>query len=210
MTATVAEVALVLFVGMGPIKVLVYYLTAIHDASPAVGRRVAFRAVATATITALGLLVAGSLLMQLLHFSGPALVVAGGIVLLAYGIQMVLRPEPTRLPEPPPSEAALMRAAIYPMGVPLVLNPAGIAATTIFSAETASLGYLGIIALIVVAIAVLDLVVLVVARPIGPRLPREATLVLEQLLGVLLAAVAVELIVIGLAAFGILDLPPRP
>ena len=61
-----------LFVGMGPIKVLVYYLTAIHDATPSVGRRVAFRAVATATITALGLLVVGATLMQLLHFSGEA------------------------------------------------------------------------------------------------------------------------------------------
>ena len=56
---------------------------------------------------------------------------------------------------------------------------------------------------------VLDLVVLLVAHPLGPRLPREATLVLEQLLGVLLAAVAVELIVVGLVGFGILDLPPR-
>ena len=64
MTPTVAEAALVLFVGMGPIKVLVFYLAAIHDASPAIGRRVAFRAVVTATLTALGLLVVGATLMQ--------------------------------------------------------------------------------------------------------------------------------------------------
>jgi len=209
MTPTVAEVALVMFVGMGPIKVLVYYLTAIHDATPSVGRRVALRAVGTATITALGLLVVGAVIMALLHFSGPALIVSGGIVLLGYGVQMVLRPEQHGPAEPPPSEAALMRAAIYPMGVPLVLNPAGIAAATILSAEAAGLGYLGLIAVIVVGIGVLDLVVLFIARPLGPRLPREATLVLEQLLGVLLSAVAVELIVLGLAGFGIVDLPAR-
>jgi multiple antibiotic resistance protein len=208
-TPTIAEVALVMFVGMGPVKVLVYYLTAIHDATPALARRVALRAVATATLTALSLLVAGALIMQLLHFSGPALIVSGGIVLLAYGIQMVLRPERYRPTDPPPSEAALLRAAIYPMGVPLILNPAGIAATTIFSAEAAGLGYLGLISMIVVLIGVLDLVVLFVTRPLGPRLSREATLVLEQLLGVLLAAVAVELIVVGLVQFGILDLPAR-
>lgn len=209
MTPTVAEVALVIFVGMGPIKVLVYYLTSIHDATPSVGRRVALRAVGTATITALGLLVAGALIMRLLHFSGPALIVAGGIVLLAYGIQMVIRPEPHGPVQPPPSEAALMRRAIYPMGVPLVLNPAGIAAATIFSAEAASFGYLGMIAAIVVGIAVLDVFVLFLARPLGPRLAPEATLVLEQLFGVLLSAVAVELIVVGLVGFGILDLGPR-
>lgn len=209
MTPTQAEVALVMFVGMGPVKVLVYYLNSIHDATPAVARRVAVRAVGTATITALGLLVTGALIMELLHFSGPALIVSGGIVLLAYGIQMVLRPDPHGAADAPPSEAALMRAAIYPMGVPLVLNPAGIAAATIFSAEAASVGSLGIIAAIVVGIAILDVVVLFIAVPLGPRLPPEATLVLEQLLGVLLSAVAVELIVVGLVGFGILDLPPR-
>ena len=209
MTATIAEVALVMFIGMGPVKVLVFYLAAIHDATPAVARGVAFRAVATATLTALGLLLAGALLMRLLHFSGPALVVAGGIVLLAYGIQMVLRSTPEDGVEAPPTEARLMRMAIYPMGVPLVLNPAGIAAAIIFSAEAAAFDNLGVIAAIIIAIGVLDLVVLFVARPLGPRLPPEATLVLTQVLGVLLAAVAIELIVIGLVGFGILDVPPR-
>ena len=209
MTVTAAEVALVMFVGMGPLKVLVYYLVAIHDAEPAVARRVAFRAVATATITALGLVVAGALLARLLHFSDPALVVAGGIVLLAYGLQLVLRAGHSALDGPPPTEGTLMSLAIYPMGVPLILNPAGIAAATIFSAEAAGYGDVAIIAGIIVGMAILDLVVLYLARPIGPRLPREATLVLEQLLGVLLSAVAVELILLGLAAYGILDLPSR-
>jgi multiple antibiotic resistance protein len=207
-TPTVAEVALVMFVGMGPVKVLVYYLASIHDATPAIARRVAARAVATATLTALGLLVVGALLMRLLHFSGPALIVAGGVVLLGYGLQMVLHP--SRGPSgPPPSEATLMRRAIYPMGVPLILNPAGIAAATIFSAEAVDIGYLGVIAAIVLAMGVLDLVVLVLVRPFGPRLPAEATFVLEALLGVLLVAVAVELMVLGLIGFGILDLPGR-
>ena len=209
MTPTGLEVALVMFVGMGPVKVLVYYLAAIHDATPAVGRRVALRAVATAVITALGLLLVGALLMRLLHFSGPALVVAGGIVLLAYGLQMILKVVPRDLPHSAPSESDLMRLAVYPMGVPLVLNPAGIAAATIFSAEAVDIGYLGLIAAIVVLMGALDVAVLFVARPIGSRLPREATLVLEQLLGVLLAAVAVELIVIGLGQFGIVDVPGR-
>ena len=210
MTATVAEVALVMFVGMGPFKVLVYYLVAIHDAEAAVARRVAVLAVTTATVTALGLVLAGALLARLLHFSNPALVMAGGIVLLAYGLQLVLRAGHSELDGPPPTEESLMSLAVHPMGVPLILNPAGIAAATIFSAEVAGdFGYLAILAGIIVAMAVLDLVVLVVARPIGPRLPRQATLVLEQLLGVLLSAVAIELIMLGLGGFGIVDIPPR-
>ena len=69
MTPSFQEIVLILFVGMGPVKVIVYYLASIHDATPAVGRRVAIRAVGTATLTALGLLVIGALLFRLLHFS---------------------------------------------------------------------------------------------------------------------------------------------
>jgi small neutral amino acid transporter SnatA (MarC family) len=208
-TPSLYQIALILFIGMGPVKVFVYYLDAIHAASPALARRVAIRAVATATITALGLLVAGALLFRLLHFSGPALVVASGIVLLAFGLEVALRLHPTSERFLPPSEHELMRKAVFPMGVPLILNPAGIAAATIFSAEADSVGELGVLTAIVLGIALLDLVVLLLARPIGPRLPTEATLVLEQLLGVLLVAVAVELIVIGLGAFGIVDVTPH-
>jgi multiple antibiotic resistance protein len=206
---TLDQVALILFIGMGPVKVIVYYLDAIHDATPAVGRRVAVRAVGTAMLTAIGLLAAGALLFRLLHFTGPALVVASGIVLLAYGIVLILRTEPASGRFPAPDEAELMRKAVFPMGVPLILNPAGIAATTIFSAEAASLGELGVLTAIVLGIGLLDLVVLVLARPLGPRLPTEATLVLEQLLGVLLVAVAVELVVIGLDGFGIIEVAGR-
>ena len=204
MSATIAEVALVIFIGMGPVKVLVFYLDVTRDAAPSIGRRVAIRAVATATIVALGLGLAGALVMRLLHFSTASLIIAGGIVLLAYGIQIVLDTAPDDHADAPPTEAALMRMAVHPMGVPLILNPAGIAGVTILSAEAATLGDLGLLAIVVLLVAVLDVVVLFIARPIGAWLPPEATLVLEKLLGVLLAAVAIELIVLGLVQLGVL------
>ena len=200
-----------MFVGMGPVKVLVYYLGATRHASPALGRRIALRAVAAATIVTLGLLVVGWLLMRLLHFSTGALIVAGGIVLLAYGIQTVLDTAPLSEGDVPPTEDALMRAAIYPMGVPLILNPAGIAAAIIFSAEASTVGArllghprrrrprhrrpgrAGPVA----------------RSTDGARISPEGIIVLEQVLGVLLAAVAVELIVIGLGQLGIIDLVTR-
>ena len=209
MPGTWAEIALVMFVGMGPIKVLVYYLAATRHVTPALGRRVALRAVATATIVTLGLLLVGSILMRLLHFSPTALIIAGGIVLLAYGIQTVLGTARLTQGETPPTESALLRSATYPMGIPLILNPAGIAAAMIFSAEAATFADLGVLVGVVLAIAILDIAVLWLARPIGARIPAEGIVVLEQVLGVLLAAVAVELIIIGLGQLGIVDVVPH-
>jgi small neutral amino acid transporter SnatA (MarC family) len=203
---TIPEIAFVIFIGMGPVKVLALYLGATRHVDAALGRRVALRAVATATIVTLGLLLVGSLLMRLLHFSSGSLIIAGGIVLLAYGVQTVLDTVPGTVADVPPSEATLLRMAVTPMGLPLILNPAGIAAATIFSAEATSLGDLGVLGAIVLLVAVLDVAVLVIARPIGPRLPAEATVVLEKLLGILLAAVAVELILGGLVYLGLIDI----
>jgi small neutral amino acid transporter SnatA (MarC family) len=198
-----------MFVGMGPLKVVIYYLGATRQVSPRLGRRIAVRAVAAAAIVALGLVLVGSILMQLLHFSVTALILAGGIVLLAYGIQTVLDTAPLTEGDVPPSEDMLKRMAIYPMGIPLILNPAGIAAAIIFSAEAATLGDLGGLAGVILAIAVLDVLVLWLARPIGARITGEGIIVLEQVLGVLLAAVAIELIVIGLGQLGIITLVPH-
>ena len=58
---------------------------------------------------------------------------------------------------------------------------------------------------VVLAIAALDVLVLWLVRPAGARISPEGIIVLEQVLGVLLAAVAVELIVIGLGQLGIID-----
>lgn len=209
MPGTWAEVAFVIFVGMGPIKVLVYYLAATRQATPTLGRRIALRAVATATIVTLGLVLVGSILMRLLHFSPTALILAGGIVLLAYGIQTVLGSARLTQGEAPPTESALMRSAVYPMGIPLILNPAGIAAAIIFSAEAVTFGDLGVLFAVVFAVAVLDVIVLWLARPLGARIPAEGIIVLEQVLGVLLSAVAVELIITGLGQLGIIDLVPH-
>jgi multiple antibiotic resistance protein len=206
---TIPEIALVMFIGMGPVKVLVFYLGAIGQVDAALGRRVAVRAVAAATIATLGLVVVGWLLQRLLHFSNAALIIAGGIVLLAYGIQTVIDTVPGNTSGVPPSEETLLRLAINPMAVPLILNPAGIAAATIFSAEATGPGDLLVLAIIVVLVAVLDLAVLLIARPVGPRLSPEAIVVLEKLLGILLAAVAVELILFGLGMLGVLVLPPH-
>ena len=95
------------------------------------------------------------------------------------------------------------------MGIPLILNPAGISAAIIFSAEAATFEDLGVLVGVVLAIAILDIEVLWLARPIGTRIPPEGIIVLEQVLGVLLAAVAVELIAIGLGQLGIIDLVPH-
>ena len=129
------DVFLIIFIGMGPVKVLLLYIAATKDASPELQRKVARKAIRTAVIVGIVLLVAGVVFMRLLHFSRGALTIAGGLILLILALNVVLSPAQKKDQEATPDEATLMSMAVYPLGIPMLLNPIGIVALTVFSAE---------------------------------------------------------------------------
>jgi MarC family membrane protein len=200
------DVFLTLFIGMGPVKALLAYLALTKDASPDLQRKVARKAILTATVVGILLLVAGAIFMKILHFSQGALTVAGGLILLILALNLVLSPAKKEEPGAAPDEAALMSAAIYPLGIPLLLNPIGIVALTVFSAESQTLIDLAVLLGMLLVVAVLDLGIFSIAHRLDRFLTHERILVLEKLLGILLAALAVQLILAGLADVGVVTL----
>jgi multiple antibiotic resistance protein len=200
------DVFLTLFIGMGPVKALLVYLAVTKDASPELQRRVARKAILTATVVGILLLVAGAVFMRILHFSQGALTVAGGLILLLLALNIVLSPAQKEEHGAAPDEATLMSMAIYPLGIPLLLNPIGIVALTVFSAEAQKLVDLAVLLGILLVVAVIDLLIFAVAHRLDNFLTHERILVLEKLLGILLAALAVQLVLNGLADVGVISL----
>lgn len=200
------DVFLIIFIGMGPIKALLVYLGATKDASAALQRKVAQKAILTATVVGILLLVAGALFMRILHFSQGALTVAGGLILLLLALNIVLSPAQKEEHGAAPDEATLMSMAVYPLGIPLLLNPIGIVALTVFSAEAQSVADMAVILGMMLVVAAIDSGVFLVSHKLDRFLTYERILVLEKLLGILLAALAVQLILNGLAAVGVLTL----
>jgi multiple antibiotic resistance protein len=82
----------------------------------------------------------------------------------------------------------------------------GIVALTVFSAETQNLLQLGGIALMVLLVAAIDFGIFLVSHRLDKYLTHERILVLEKLLGILLAALAVQMILNGLAELGIITM----
>ncbi len=191
---------------MGPVKVLLVYIAATKGASPALQRKVAQKAILTATAVGILLLVAGAIFMRVLHFSQGALTVAGGLILLLLALNIVLSPAQKEEQGAEPDEAALMSMAVYPLGIPLLLNPIGIVALTVFSAEAQSVADMAVILGMLLVVAAIDFGVFLVSHKLDRYLTYERILVLEKLLGILLAALAVQLILNGLAAVGVLTL----
>jgi multiple antibiotic resistance protein len=82
---------LLLLIGMGPKVALVPFLDLTADMDRETKKKVASRMVRTATVVALILLVLGAFLMRLLHFTEPALYIAGGIVFLLLALRMLVQ-----------------------------------------------------------------------------------------------------------------------
>ena len=190
---------LTLLVGMGPLKGTLVFMSMTEDADLRTRRRVALTAVATAAGGALGLLVLGAALQSLLHFSLGSLKVCGGLILLILSVQIVLG---SGVSVEGHKESDLMEQAVSPLGTPLILGPVGIVALVTFSAETTSpAGYL-LIALAIAIMAAVDLFVLLLSGGLAHYVSHTVITVVEKLFSILVAALAVQLIVDGLAELG--------
>ena len=202
---TLLDVFLLVFIGMGPLKVLVLYIALTKELSTGQRRKVAQKMVLTATIVAIVLLVAGVLIMKILHFTTGALSIAGGLILLLLALSMVLGTAEKKEQDSPISEEDVMSMAIYPLAIPLLLNPVGIVTLTVFSAESQGLLQLGALIIMVLIVAAIDFGVFLISHRLYKNVSAERIMVTEKLLGIFLAALAVQLMVNGLEELHIIS-----
>jgi multiple antibiotic resistance protein len=200
----VVNLSLFLLIGMGPKIALVPFLEKTKHLDAQRQREVGVRMVKVAVFTALILFVVGALLMRLLHLSSGAVSIAGGIVLLILALKMVTSPgKGSEAPTDSPVDHHEM--AIYPLAIPYLLNPAGIAVLIIASSKVESLFGAAIVVGLILLVGILDLLVFRNMDKISRRLNPTTLIISEVVFGVLLTALAIELMVFGLAGFGIIQ-----
>jgi small neutral amino acid transporter SnatA (MarC family) len=198
---------LVLLIGIGPKLALVPFLQITAPLEPATKRRVQRKMLVTAATVAIALVVLGELLRALLHFTVASLSIAGGLILLVIAVSMVTGQagggrDLTAGKDP-------MRLAEVPLAVPYLLNPVGIVGLMTISAESKSLSVLGVAIAILALVLLIDVVVFRWANRVSARLNEDRMLVVEKVFGFLIAAIAVQLVIDGLAAAGIIGPIPH-
>jgi multiple antibiotic resistance protein len=203
-TFSLAEAFITVFIGMGPIKVLLVYIASTKDLDKEVRRQMARRIVLVAGSVGVGLFILGALLQQILHFSIGALNIIGGLILLLLALQMVMGGGK----KPASGEGGVdpMSMAVSPLGIPLTLNPVGIVSLVVASSEVTDLpSSIAVVVMIAIVMAI-NLVVLYSSDRVAPYLSEAVIDLLEVVLGILLGALAIQLMVNGLADLGIITL----
>jgi multiple antibiotic resistance protein len=200
------EVFLLLLIGVGPKIALVPFLVMTAKMDKPIRDKVVRKMLRTASITAVLLMIFGGLLTRLLHFSTGALAIAGGIILLVISMAMILSRGERQTQHDTSAASDPMKLAVFPLAVPYLLNPAGIVTLVTVSAEAGSLGIFAIVLGLLVLVIVIDVIVFRWAERVSAHLDESRMLVTEKVFGFLLAALAVQLALNGLADLGVIHL----
>ena len=204
--ALVTKLLLLLLIGMGPKIALVPFLEKTKKFDAETQRAIGRQMVVTAVITALIMFAFGALLMRLLHITGGAVAVAGGIILATLAIEMVHGPGKKKADEVDVLEDP-KRIAVYPLAVPYLLNPVGITVLIIASAEVVSFASVALVVALVLLVGAFDYAIFANIDKVAKRLRPTSLVISEVVFGILLTAVAVQLVVTGLNLLGIIATP---
>jgi multiple antibiotic resistance protein len=199
------EAFLVLFATMGPLKIGVAFAEDTHGLPRRLRQMIALRVVLIASLIGLASLLLGDLLVEFFHFSLPALDVAAGLLLFVYAVQIVFAepPQPHAHIEVTPEQGR--RMAAFPLAMPILVSPVAVAALITLSAQRGGqLGALLEAVAMLAAIMALDLAVLWVVTLVAGYLNELVWQVAERVVGVLLAALGVEIVLLGLQQLGVL------
>jgi small neutral amino acid transporter SnatA (MarC family) len=199
----VTKLLLLLLIGMGPKIALVPFLEKTKKFDAETQRAIGRQMVVTAVITALIMFAFGALLMRLLHITGGAVAVAGGIILAILAIEMVHGPGKKPVEETDALEDP-KRIAVYPLAVPYLLNPVGITVLIIASAEVVSVASVALVVALVLLVGAFDYAIFANIDKVAKRLRPTSLVISEVVFGILLTAVAVQLVVAGLNLLGII------
>ncbi|MEU4680872.1 MarC family protein [Micromonospora sp. NPDC023737] len=157
--------------------------------------RAAWQAVALALGVIVVFAVAGQTLLDYLHVDLPALQAAGGLLLVLVALELLTGKGDE------PSGQSTSNIALVPLGTPLLAGPGAIVATMLFVQQAEGLADYTAIAAGILSVMIAVWIVLRFSGGIVKILRPGGIEVLTRIAGLLLAAIAVQLIADAVAAF---------
>jgi multiple antibiotic resistance protein len=189
-----------LFSILTPFAAIPTFLSLTEGQGEAARARIARTAVLTIAVLLVSSAFLGDSILRLIGTSLSSFRVGGGLVLLLMALAMMnARVSAVQQTREETEEAAQMNAiGVVPIGMPLLAGPGSISTVIIQMERNASWEHHAAVVACILFVCALVWGVLALATPIGERLGRTGLNILNRLFGLLLAAIAVEVIATGL------------
>jgi MarC family membrane protein len=185
---------ILLLLVLDPLGSLPVFIPIMRDVAPARRRWVAVREVLIAFGVLFAFMFFGEGFLRVMRLSERSLEVAGGVILLMVAIRMIFTPEGGVYGVPEGKEPL-----IFPLAVPLLAGPSAMA-TVLLLASRQPDRVLTWVAALSCAMAVSGGVLLLCSR-IRQWIGDSVVSALEKLMGLVLTAIAVEMILAGLKRY---------
>jgi multiple antibiotic resistance protein len=195
-----------LFVIVDPIAIVPTFLAMTPEETPAQRIRMARLACIVMVVVLLGFAIMGGRILKFLGIDIPAFQIAGGIVLLLVALDM-LRAQRSRVQETrEETEAGTAKddIAVTPLAIPMLAGPGAISTAIVLHNRAESFMHQVLLCAAILIVGAISYVILHFsahgARWLNPILMRITT----RIMGLLLAAIAIQFMVTALTTLGII------
>ncbi len=190
MSYSFASATVLLLLITDPVGNIPIFANALKAVAPARRRRVILREVLIAFGLLLAFMFVGDAFLRVMNLSQLALQLAGAVVLFLIALRMVFPPPPG------PDEESAAEPLIVPLAVPALAGPSALATVLLLVSQAPERRWEWVAALsVTMAVCALVLVLAErIQRWVGPRVLQA----FERLMGLILVAVAVEMLLRGL------------
>jgi multiple antibiotic resistance protein len=192
-----------LFVVIDPPGCAPIFASLTTGATAAHRRAMALRSIAVAGAILLVFALFGEAFLRALGISLDAFRIAGGIMLFLIALEMVFEKRQERREnraEDVKAQPAHDDISIFPMGIPMIAGPGSIASAMLLTSRAEGLEQ-GVVVLAALALVlILTLLALLLAGPLMKLLGYRLEAMITRILGVILAALAVQFVIDGIRA----------
>jgi multiple antibiotic resistance protein len=164
-------------------------------------KSMAYRSVAIATGILVTFAAVGEPFLRALGISLDAFRVAGGIMLFLIALDMVFETRVKRREERAKAvnDEETEDVAVFPMAMPMIAGPGSIAAVMLLTSKAEGPAEQLAVYLALATVLLLTLLALLAAGPLMRRVGAKVEAMITRLLGVILAALAAQIVIDGLA-----------
>ena len=190
----IVSATILLILVMDPFGNMPLVLSVLKNVEPEARTRVVLRECAIAYAVLLAFMFGGHQFMQLLRLSDNALAIAGGLILFLIALRMVF----------PHAEGIFGDTGdtgtfIVPLAIPAIAGPSALATVLLLVSREPQRVFDWVAALSLAMLA--STVVMVLAQRISGWIGRRGVIAMERLMGLVLTAIAVQMLLAGMEHF---------
>ena len=188
-----------LIVIINPVMVTSVFITLTARAPPQAKRAIIRKTTIIAFAVLLAFAVSGTLIFKLFSITIGAFQIAGGIILFAVAMGMLHAQAPRTKQTPEEMEEAMSRddIAVVPLAIPMISGPGAITTVIVLSGEAHGAPSMAILFLAIVVVMAIVFFMLRNAARIQRFLRPSGLNITTRLMGLVLAAVAVQFVIHG-------------